>query len=153
VFNVNTNIKCRGRVCSSFRGGIWKLTDRQSLFWYYSFHALLLQSVTFTNKCTQRDYKLYISFKNSYISASRRQPQGVTSTVVYKHQYINLGSTMPSVKMYCNYKIRTMLSVKLQHYPHYMQCMHVNIRVHPVQSKRIQTARGWRLSTDTYRNF
>jgi hypothetical protein len=106
VFNVNTNIKCQRSLCSSFRSGTWKLMDRQSLFWYYSFHAVLFHSITFTSRCTQQDYKLYISFKNSYMFPIQRHTS--TNTSIWEVQRQGFDITR-----YYNCEMYTILSVKL----------------------------------------
>jgi hypothetical protein len=57
-------------------------------------------------------------FKKIHVSAPRRHLQGVSFE--YKHQYISLGNTMPSIRIfkniYYNYKIYKMVSIYLQPY-------------------------------------
>jgi hypothetical protein len=49
-------------------------------------------SVTFTNKCSQYDYRVYVIFKKKLqpVPMQRCHLQGVTNTKEFKHQQINI---------------------------------------------------------------
>ena len=65
----------------------------------YSFRTLLIQSTTFTSRCTRHDYKLYVSFKNSCMfrhqSAiiTKSQTKRSTGTNIYLRSTVGYATT------------------------------------------------------------
>jgi len=101
-------------------------------------------------------------WKLLHVSAPKHHPRGVSNTKEYKHQYVSLGNTMPSSKIFksikigtfiwnVKYKITALLTLVIiiltRSGPqssvcfHYIQCKYTNIWVHAVRSNRIYSQR------------